>query len=125
LIVETVIGLIEIDMPKDVSFHDYIVYDLIGDIPYITSRAMFGGWAIYKCGVIFGIIIDAQLYFKVDNSNRFEYERAESHPFVYTKGKGKPVTMSYWLVTEEIMDDKERLYDLIERSVAISQKKKL
>lgn len=111
-------------MAKDKSFHDYIVHDLFGDVPHITSRAMFGGWAIYKNGIIFGIIVAGELYFKVDDGNRSEFEKTESHPFVYTKSDGKPITMSYWLVPEEIMEDKERFYDLMEKSVAVSRKQK-
>lgn len=111
-------------MAKDKSFHDYIVYDLLGNIPGITSRAMFGGWAIYENGIIFAIIADGQLYFKVGDSNRKMFEQLESRPFVYLKNNGKPITMSYWLVPEEVMEDRERLYDLVDKSVAVSRKKK-
>ena len=108
-------------MTSDKSFHDYVVYDLLGNIPGVASRAMFGGWAIYKNGLIFGIIAGGELYFKVDAGNRPEFERMGSHPFVYT-GHKKPVTMSYWLVPEDVLEDRERLRDLMEKSVAITRK---
>lgn len=112
-------------MTKDRSFHDYVVYDLLGDISGIASRAMFGGWAIYRDGFVFGLILSGELYFKVDDDNRSEYEQmGGSHPFVYAKKAGEPITMSYWLVPEEILEDKERLHRLIERSVGISRGKK-
>lgn len=111
-------------MAKDTSFHDYIVYDILEELRGITSRAMFGGWAIYKDGIVFGIILEGELYFKVDDGNRPEFERMESHPFVYSKKDGKPIALSYWLVPSEIMEDRERLYDWIAKSVAASQKKK-
>ncbi|KKW23768.1 MAG: TfoX domain-containing protein, partial [Candidatus Kaiserbacteria bacterium GW2011_GWA2_52_12] len=56
--------------------------------------------------------------------NRSEFEKIESHPFVYAKKDGKPITMSYWLVPEEIMEDKEKFYDLMEKSVIIGRKQK-
>jgi DNA transformation protein len=111
-------------MAKDKSFHDYIVHDLLGNIRGITSRAMFGGWAVYQNGLIFGIIVEGELYFKVDDGNRREFEAMESHPFVYEKKDGKQITMSYWLVPEEIMEDRERFYEFVEKSAAISRKKK-
>jgi len=111
-------------MTKDRSFHDYIVRDLLGNVPGITSRAMFGGWALYKKGIIFGIVIAAELYFKVDDRNRAEYEKAMSHPFTYTRSDGKSTVMSYWLVPAEFMEDKEMLDALIEKSVAASTKQK-
>lgn len=111
-------------MTKDKSFHEYIAYDILGDVHNITSRAMFGGWAIYKSGIIFGIIVAGELYFKVDDRNRSEFEETESHPFVYKRKDGRLITMSYWLVLEEIMEDKEKFYNLMEKSVAISRKQK-
>lgn len=110
-------------MSRDLSFHDYVVHDALGEIPGITSRTMFGGWAIYKHGVVFGIIIESELYFKVGDENRAEFERMDSHPFVYEQ-KGKRVTMSYWLVPEEVMENRELLRKLMEKSVALPRKKK-
>lgn len=30
------------------DFHDYVINDLLSEIPGITSRKMFGGYGIYK-----------------------------------------------------------------------------
>lgn len=111
-------------MTSDKSFHDYVVGDLLGDVPGITSRAMFSGWALYKYRVIFGIVIDAELYFKVDDGNRAEFEKVGSHPFTYTKSDGKSAVMPYWLVPAEFMEDKDELMALIDRSIAVSKKQK-
>ena len=85
---------------------------------------MFGGWAIYKGGTIFGIIAGGELYFKVDDENRVEFEKLESHPFIYTKKDGKQIAMSYWLVPEEIIEDRDKLLVLVEQSVAVSRRSK-
>lgn len=109
-------------MARDKSFHDYVIYDVLGNVRGITSRPMFSGWAIYQDGVVFGIIIGTELYFKVNDSNRYEFEKIDSHPFSYTKGNGQEVTMSYWLVPEEIMENREVLARLMETSVIIGKK---
>ncbi len=109
-------------MAKDKSFHDYVVFDLMGDIPGISSRAMFGGWAVYRDGVIFGIIVGQELYFKVDDKNRSVFEEMGSHPFVYSKKDGKTATMSYWLVGEEIIEDRDKICQLMEGSIAAGGK---
>ena len=106
------------------SFHDYVLYDLLRNISGVTSRAMFGGWGLYKDGVIFAIIADGALYFKVDGSNRADFEQLGSQPFVYGQGNHKPTTMSYWLVPEEVMENKEELEKWIERSVRVSRNAK-
>lgn len=108
----------------DNSFHEYVMHDLFCDAPGVTSRAMFGGWAIYKDGIIFGIVVDGELYFKVDDRNRTKYERLVSRQFVYRKTGGKPVTMPYWLVPAEVMEDKGKLYDYMKESVSINVKRK-
>ncbi|MDA8227095.1 MAG: TfoX/Sxy family protein, partial [Desulfitobacterium hafniense] len=47
------------------TFKDYVLEQLaiLGDV---TVRKMFGGAGIYYEGVIFGLLADDVLYFKVD-----------------------------------------------------------
>ena len=109
-------------MARDQAFNDYIVGDVLRDVPGIVSKAMFGGWSIYKDGVIFGLIADGELYFKVDDSNIENYKQRESHPCVY-EGKNKQVTMSYWTVPEDILENQSELLEWIEKSIKASSKK--
>ena len=71
-------------MQKDSEFHDYILYDLLGDDPHITSQKMFGGYGLYQDGIIFGLIIDDTLYFKVGEENKAGYDEYGSKPFRYS-----------------------------------------
>ena len=109
-------------MPRDTSFHDYVM-DLLDDIPGITSRAMFSGWGIYKNKVFFALISNGELYFKVGEGNRADFEHQKSHPFVYNN-KGKKTMMSYWLVPEEILEDPEVLFEWVEKAVLESKQSK-
>lgn len=109
-------------MTKDRSFHEYIVKDLLAHVSGLSSRAMFAGLALYKNGTIFGIVVASELYFEVGEGNRADYESGMSHPFTYTKSNGKTVTMPYWRVPAEFMDDRDGLVSLIDKSVAVSQK---
>lgn len=38
---------------------------------------MFGGWAVYKNRVIFAIIVNGELYFKIEENNCAEFEKME------------------------------------------------
>lgn len=107
---------------RDDSFHEFVMQDLFGDFSGITSRAMFGGWGIYKRGKIFAIIADGELFFKVGDSNRSEYELHDSHPFIY-ESKGKKMPMSYWLLPEEIMENKDMLAEWVEKSLLVHNEK--
>ena len=52
------------------EFVEYVTQDLLSSLRGITARAMFGGFGIYKDGVMFGIVVDGELYFKVDDTNK-------------------------------------------------------
>lgn len=106
------------------DYHDYVVHDVLGHIEGITSRAMFGGYGLYLQGTIFGIITDIdELRFKVSDENRAQYEALGSTPFEYTGHKDKKVTvMSYYLVPEEVQEDRERVAEWVLQSAALSKK---
>lgn len=90
------------------EFVDYVVHDLMAEIPGVTARAMFGGYGLYKNGVIFAIIIDGELYMKVDDALQKKYEAAGSRPFTYDRD-GKPCSMRYWILPADVMADRELL----------------
>ena len=108
------------------QFLEYVLSEVLADIDGISSRAMFGGYGIYKDGVIFAIIADEQLYFKVDETNRKDYEQYGSGPFVYSQGKTKSTTMSYWELPADIQEDRHEIAIWVDKSykVSLSQKKK-
>jgi DNA transformation protein len=74
----------------------------------VSARRMFGGWGIYKDGVMFALIADDQLYLKVDDGNRAAYDNAGLPHFTYTD-KGKPIRMPYCEAPSEGFDDPEIL----------------
>ncbi len=110
-------------MKRNTEFHDFVVGDVLGHIFGITSRAMFGGWGIYKDGVIFALIIGGVLYFKVGKENRAQFEKHGSKPFHY-KNKSKDVILPYWELPEEVMGDREMIETWIAQSAAVSAAKK-
>lgn len=111
-------------MSKDESFHQYVMEEVLNDIEGITSRPMFGGWGIYMEGIFFGLIADGQLYFKVDESNQKDYEKQGSKAFVYEGHKGKKVTMTYWELPADIMEDKNLLVEWVKKSANAAKFKK-
>ena len=68
----------------------------------VTSRRMFGGVGLYIDGAFCGIIgsESGQLYLKVDDSNRADYERESMEPFRTPRG-----TMGYYTVPEHVVED--------------------
>lgn len=108
------------------EFKEYVLNDLMGDIPGMSCRAMFGGFGFYKDGIFFGMIADDVLYFKVDEKNKSKYAEFDSKPFIYVLPKGKRMTMSYHEVPENVMDNIELFKEWVNDSVeaGIRSKKK-
>ena len=90
------------------AYTDYIL-DILSPLGEVTARAMFGGYGIYRSGIIFGIVVEETLYFKVDDSNRAEFEAQSSAPFSYETKGGKRVAMSYWHVPAEVLEESDSL----------------
>lgn len=111
-------------MSSSKDYAQYVTEDLMSGIDGISARAMFGGFGMYKDGVIFGIIVENQLYFKVDETTVEKYKDAGSKPFEYEM-KGKKSSMPYWLVPEPILDDAEELRMWVGEAEEISLKAKL
>lgn len=105
------------------SYCDYIV-DLLSSWGSVRAQRMFGGYGIYHHDIIFGIIAEDMFYLKVDAANRPDYEAANSEPFTYD-AKGKRVSMSYWQVPAEVLEDQEKLCEWARKAydVAMSSKK--
>ena len=106
----------------DVFFPDYLIEQL-APFGRVTSRPMFGGNALYKSGVIFGIIFDGEVYFKVDDANRADYEAKKSEPFVY-QARGRSIVLSYWYVPEDVVEDSSLLCAWAEKAYAAALAKR-
>lgn len=108
------------------EFKDYVLQELMSDIPGIVCRAMFGGFGFYKDDIFFSMIANDVLYFKVDDINKSKYTESDSKPFVYVSPKGKEMVMSYYEVPENVMDNQEMFKEWVNDAVeaGIRAKKK-
>ena len=83
------------------------VLDLLSGLGPVTAKSMFGGAGLYLDGAMFALIASDVLYFKVDDGNRSDYEKAGSEAFV--PFEDKPYAMSYWEVPPDLMEDPHAL----------------
>ena len=90
------------------------IMDKLSPIGGIRSRAMFGGYGIFYEGSMFALIAEDTLYFKVNESNRAMYKKAQSKPF--------PHGISYWEVPTEVIEENSKLLDWANLSIGIAQK---
>ncbi|MEE9250935.1 MAG: TfoX/Sxy family protein [Alphaproteobacteria bacterium] len=84
------------------------VLDCLVPLGAVTARRMFSGYGLYLDRVIFAIIANDILYFKVDEQSRADYEAAASAPF-RPLVRGKSMTMPYWQAPAGVLDDADEL----------------
>ena len=84
------------------EFVDYVV-ELMAGWAVVSARKMFGGYGLYREGLMFALIVEDELFFKADANNVAQFERAGSHPFVY-QSRGRTVQLSYWSAPAASLD---------------------
>ena len=98
-----------------------MVSDLLADVEGVRARAMFGGYGVYQRDTIFAIIVEDELFYKVGTANKRDFEKLGAKPFQYTAKGGKRVSMSYWSVPGEVMDDRERLMEWTDKALGVAK----
>lgn len=92
---------------KDDSFMEHVL-DALSGLPGVRARPMFGGHGLYLGKDFFGMAWKGKLYFRVDDGSRPSYQSRGGEAFTVTM-RGKTMTMRYWSVPAEVLDDREEL----------------
>jgi DNA transformation protein and related proteins len=71
----------------------------------LTMRRMFGMTGVFCDGVMFGVVTENTLYFRVDDQNRVMFKEAESFPPLSYKKKSDIIDLSFWRVPERLFDE--------------------
>lgn len=97
----------------------YIMYDVLDDSLNVTSRAMMGGYTLYSDGKVFAIVEGEQLWFKGSNDLKEWYLTHGSKKFSYRK-EGELQEMNYYLVPEEVIENKEALNEWLDVALSVA-----
>ena len=87
------------------------ILEILEPLGGVSIRGMFGGGGVFCQGVMFGLIADERLYFKVDDQSKPDFEAEGLGPFVYETGNGKNTIMSYYDAPESAYDDQDEMLD--------------
>ncbi len=75
----------------------------------VTMRRMFGKTGVFCDGVMFGMVTENTLYFRVDDKNRATFKEAQSFPPLNYAKKGRTIDLSFWRVPERLFDEPDEL----------------
>ncbi len=86
------------------------IEELFAGLGPVSIRRMFGGKGIYIDGIIFAVELDGELLLKADAQAAPDFIAAGCRQWIYANRKtGKPVSMPYWSVPDEALDDPDEM----------------
>ena len=98
------------------DFLQYVLDQLAG-LGQVIPRRMFGGVGLYHGERIFGLIIRDTLYFKVNDSNRADYEARGMSRFRPYPNRPQ-LSMTYYEVPADALEDAEECIVWARKSAA-------
>ncbi len=109
------------NMRVSMGFREFVL-DQLGGIPELRAKAMFGGVGLYAGDVFFGMMAADLLYFKVDDTNRRDYEAAASKPFApYADPAAMTMTMPYYSVPADVLESAPTMVAWAKKAIAVAK----
>jgi DNA transformation protein and related proteins len=90
------------------SFAEFL-REQLAPLGYVTMRRMFGKTGVFYDGMMFGMVTDNMLYFRVDDDNRAAFSEAESVPPLSYEKKGATIDLAFWRAPERLFDEPDEL----------------
>ena len=90
------------------SFAEFLHVQL-APLGRLAMRRMFGKTGVFCDGVMFGMVADNTLYFRVDDDNRTVFAEAAAVPPLNYEKKGSTIDLSFWRVPERLFDEPDEL----------------
>jgi len=90
------------------SFVEFL-HEQLAPLGRLAMRRMFGKTGVFCDGVMFGMVADNTLYFRVDDDNQTVFAEAASFPPLNYEKKGSTIDLSFWRVPERLFDEPDEL----------------
>jgi len=90
------------------SFAEFL-REQLAPLGRVTARRMFGKTGVFCRGVMFGMVTNDTLYFRVDDGNRVLFKEAEAVPPLSYEKKGRAIDLSFWRVPDRLLDEPDEL----------------
>src|SRR5216684_3631664 len=87
-----------------------------------SLRRMFGKTGVFCDGVMFAMVTENTLYFRVDDQNCETFKEAESFPPLNYAKKGSTIDLSFWRVPERLFDEPDELVTWARAALAAARR---
>ncbi|MGC4192067.1 MAG: TfoX/Sxy family protein [Thermomicrobiales bacterium] len=85
------------------------VREQLDSLGHITLRRMFGKTGVFCEGLMFGMVSEGILYFRVDEETTSTFAEAASLPPLSYVKQGQTIDLSFWPVPERLLDEPDEL----------------
>jgi DNA transformation protein len=111
-------------MPLSPGFADYVL-ELLQGMGRVEARRMFGGAGLFRDGLMFGVLVDDVVYFRVNADLQAELETRGSAPWTYSvKKDGSVREMGYWRMPETAADDPDEAVEIGRKALVAAHERK-
>ena len=86
------------------SFAEFL-RERLAPLGRVTLRRMFGKTGVFSDGLMFAMVTEDTLYFRVDDHNRVAFEEAGSFPPLNYEKNGRTIDLSFWRAPERLLDE--------------------
>jgi DNA transformation protein len=90
------------------SFAEFL-REQLAPLGRVTMRRMFGKTGVFCDGLMFAMVTDDTLYFRVDEHNRSAFKESQSFPPLNYAKKGSTIDLSFWRAPERLFDEPDEL----------------
>jgi DNA transformation protein len=103
------------------SFAEFL-REQLAPLGRVTMRRMFGKTGVFCDGLMFAMVTDDTLYFRVDDLNRVAFREAESSPPLNYEKKGRTIDLSFWRAPERLWDEPDELVTWARTALAAARR---
>ena len=103
------------------SFADFLCEQL-APLGRVSMRRMFGKTGVFCDEVMFGMVTENTLYFRVDDQNRVTFKEAEVFPPLNYAKKGSTIDLSFWRVPERLFDEPDEFVSWARAALAAARR---
>ena len=90
------------------SFAEFL-REQLAPLGRVTMRRMFGKTGVFCDGLMFGMVTDNTLYFRVDDDNEAMFGEAASFPPLSYEKQGRTIDLAFWRAPERLFDEPDEL----------------
>jgi DNA transformation protein and related proteins len=108
-------------MVASASFAEFL-REQLAPLGRITMRRMFGKTGVFCDDLMFGMVRDNELYFRVDDGNRAVFKEAEDSPPLNYEKQGRAIDLSFWRAPERLFDEPDELVTWARAALAAARR---